>query len=345
MSESSSLKVAVVAQDTLQLHRLRNAIEDFGCEVLSLSPQSLEQKGLDPKVSIWLVDLHEDHDQLDAFFELDKPVLFGFESAPSKSTPEYPKWEKRLYAKLKGLIGNDFIAARNTQASLQAIEQLAQQSVEIPLPESVIADTENVAKYIFIIGSSLGGPEAVKEFLDALPKGLPVGFIYGQHIDAQFVSVLANVLGRHSHFRLRVAEQNMNIKNGEVLIVQADKEVTFKQGAIHVLERPWPGPYGPSVDQLIVNTLKHFPYAGIILFSGMGNDGAEAVSQLQSEHTQVWAQSSETCASAAMPDASRETGSVNFSGSPHALAQHLVEHIKQLENQHLMENSHAATDK
>ena len=345
MSDSRSLKLAVVAEDTLQLHRIRSAIQDFGCEVASLTPQSLELKGFDSDVSAWLVDLREDHHLLDAFMELEQPVLFGFEAAPSKQSIEYPRWEKRLYAKLKNLTGQDFITVRNTQASLQAIEQLSQQADVIPLPTSVVADEENLAKYTFVLGSSLGGPEAVKAFLDALPKGLPVGFIYGQHIDAQFVPVLANVLGRHSNFHLKVAEQNMMLHNGEVLIVQADKEVTFKNGAIHILDRPWPGPYGPSVDQLIINTLNHFPCSGVILFSGMGNDGAEAVSQIDNEQTQVWAQNSESCASAAMPDASRETGAVNFSGTPQALAQHLVSYIQKLETQHLMDNSHAATDK
>ncbi|NVK37136.1 MAG: chemotaxis protein CheB [Gammaproteobacteria bacterium] len=332
MSENGSLKLAVVAEDSLQIHRLRSAIEDFGCEVISLSPQSLELKGMDLDVSAWLVDLREDHDLLDAFFELDQPVLLGFEAAPSQQTPEYPRWEKRLYAKLKKLIGKDFIVERNTQADLAAIEQLTPLSTTLDLPANVMADSENLASHVFVLGSSLGGPEAVKAFLDALPKGLPVGFVYGQHIDAQFVSVLAQVLGRHSHFKLRIAEQDTALHNGEVLIVPAEKEVTFKQGAVDVLDRPWPGPYGPSVDQLILNTLQHFPQAGVILFSGMGNDGADAVSQLQHDGVQIWAQSSETCASAAMPDASRETGAVSFSGSPQQLAAYLVEHIRALES-------------
>lgn len=345
MSEHRSLKLAVVAEDSLHIHRLRRAIEDFGCEVISLSPQSLQLKGFDLDVSAWLVDLREDDDLLDAFCELEQPVLLGFEAAPSPQTPEYPRWEKRLYAKLKNLIGQDFIIAGNTQASITAIEQLAPQTTAIPLPKTLIGDSENQARNIFVIGSSLGGPEAVKLFLDALPKGLPVGFVYGQHIDAQFVQVLAQVLGRHSHFKLRIAEQGAKIHNGDVLIAPTDKEIGFKDEIVQIYDRSWPGPYGPSVDQLILNTLQGFPQAGVILFSGMGNDGAEAVSQLDEHATQIWAQNSETCASAAMPDASRETGAVSFSGSPQQLAQHLVEHINQLENQRLVDTTHAIIDK
>jgi chemotaxis response regulator CheB len=62
------------------------------------------------------------------------------------------------------------------------------QNIKIVLP----------AEYIRVLGASLGGSNAVKEFLDALPKGLPVGFVYAQYIDARFQKVLIQNLGRHS---------------------------------------------------------------------------------------------------------------------------------------------------
>ena len=139
---------------------------------------------------------------------------------------------------------------------------------------------------------------------------------------------MAQVLARHAHFKLSVAEAGMKICNGQVLIVPVDKEVTFENGQVVILEQPWPGPYGPSVDQLIVNTLKSFPDSGVILFSGMGNDGADAVQHLKEQGIEIWAQSADSCASAAMPDASRETGAVSFSGTPTELAKQLVRHIE-----------------
>ncbi len=334
MSEFRPIKLAVVAENSLQQHRLRSAIEDFGCEVVSLSPQTLELKGFDNDVSAWLVDLRDDDALLDAFLELDQPILLGFESAPSKQDRGYPKWEKNLYAKIKQLLGSDLIQA---QTSLKAIEEQAQnkpaQALTLPANIQALKEGEH-AKHVWVIGSSLGGPEAVKEFLDALPKGLPVAFIYGQHIDAQFVPVLAQVLARHAHFKLSVAQGGDSLRAGEVLIVPADREAKFSEdGVLRLLPTPWPGPYGPSVDQLILNTHAVFPNAGVLLFSGMGNDGAEAVQSLKEFNVPVWAQSSETCASSAMPDACRETGAVEFTGSPQEMAKRLVESIQQLEAQ------------
>ncbi len=334
MANGSILTLAVVAEDSLQLHRLRSAIEDFGCKVLCFSPGSLEDKELNSEVSAWLVDLREDDDLLDRFFDIDAPVLLGFEAAPSQRTEQYPKWEKRLYSKIKQLLGTDLIQDQQTQASLSAIENIqnpAGDLEEFILPQNLLSDESEVAKHTWVLGSSLGGPEAVKEFLDALPKGLPVAFIYGQHIDAQFVSVLAQVLGRHAHFKLNVAQEGMALYNGQVLIVPADKEVQFVSGRVKIMNREWPGPYGPSVDQLILNVQQCFKHTGVIIFSGMGNDGAEAVQALKEKDVQIWAQSSETCGSSAMPDACRETQAVSFSGSPRELAKHLVEHIQTLE--------------
>lgn len=329
MSQNNPIKLAVVAEDSLQQHRLKSAIVDFGCEVVSLSPQTLALKGLDSTVSAWLLDLREDDDLLESFLELDQPILLGFEAAPSNNDPAYPKWEKRLYAKLKQLLGRDLThSEQDTEKSLSTLEQLEKLSLALPLPENISAETGSLAQNIWVLGSSLGGPEAIKEFLDALPVGLPVGFIYGQHIDPKFVSVLAQVLARHSSFKLKVAEAGMTVNNGEVLIVPAENEVTFVNGQVQILDREWPGPYGPSVDQLILNVKDAYPQAGVMLFSGMGNDGAEAITHLKNTSLTVWAQSSDTCASAAMPDASRETGAVSFSGSPQQMAEKLVQTIQ-----------------
>jgi chemosensory pili system protein ChpB (putative protein-glutamate methylesterase) len=326
------IKLAVVAENSLQQHRLKSVLEDFGCEVISFSPQSLVLKGIDGNVSAWLLDLREDDVLLETFLELDQPILLGFESAPSKQDRRYPKWEKNLYAKLKQLLGKELI---QTQTSLNALE--AQRPVlpcvTLTLPKNIrSAEAGEHAKHVWILGSSLGGPEAVKEFLDALPKGLPVGFIYGQHIDPQFVPVLAQVLARHAHFKLSVAQDGNYVRSGEVLIVPADREVIFKDGILQLLPTPWPGPYGPSIDQLIINTHVAFPTAGVMIFSGMGNDGAEAIQQLKDHSLVVWAQSPETCASSAMPDACRETGSVKFSGSPQEMARQLVARVQLLES-------------
>lgn len=333
MSGKTALTLGIVAEDNLQQHRLRSALADFGCDVVCLNAErSQSQDVQNTKVAAWLVDLREDHHLLDSLSELDVPVLFGFEAAPSPQASAYPRWEKRLYSKIKSLLGADVLRQAITEGDLNELAEQRTAPAQLPSGINISASGEP-ARYVWLLGASLGGPAAVKRFLDCLPAGFPVGFIYGQHIDQNFVSVLAQVLGRHAAIKMQQASEGFVLNNGQVLIAPTDVEIAFSTGQVTFKSNPWPGPYGPSVDQLMLNVYQTYPLAGYILFSGMGNDGAEAAHFLKDKNVQIWAQSTETCASSAMPDSVRETGAVNFSGSPEELAAHLIRHIETLEKQ------------
>ena len=68
--------------------------------------------------------------------------------------------------------------------------------------------------------------------------------------------------------------------------------------------------------------------AGYILFSGMGNDGSEAVMSLSNSQVPVWAQTPQSCANASMPESAIETNRVNYIGDPYQLALQLVNCVK-----------------
>jgi chemosensory pili system protein ChpB (putative protein-glutamate methylesterase) len=185
------------------------------------------------------------------------------------------------------------------------------------------------AEYIWVLGASLGGPDAVKEFLDALPQGLPVGFIYAQHIDARFQQALVQTLGRHSGITMVPYAEGSQIKTGEVMLAPVDHEFSFDcDGRAISKNTAWPGPYGPSVDQVMLNVAKHFgPRAHYILFSGMGNDGAEATVKIGQQASIIWAQDGKSCANSSMPDSAVATGHVSYIGSPRQLASPLVNYL------------------
>ena len=334
MKKKPQLMLGVVAEDNLQQHRLRSALADFGCAVVSLSAERCTTDELrKTPVAAWLVDLREDHHLLDGFSELDVPVLFGFEAAPSPQASAYPRWEKRFYTKLKNLLGADVMRQAITEGELNELvvdNTAAPRDLPAAIQKAAVGES---ARYVWLLGASLGGPGAVKRFLDCLPPGFPVGFIYGQHIDQNFVPVLAQVLGRHASIHMQQASEGFVLHNGQVLIAPTDVEITFSAGQLVIKQQAWPGPYGPSVDQLMLNVHQAYPHAGFIIFSGMGNDGAEAAHYLKDKNVQIWAQNAETCASSAMPDSVRETGAVNFSGSPEELAAQLIRHIESLEKQ------------
>lgn len=77
---------------------------------------------------------------------------------------------------------------------LDVLQGEGQRPERLTLP-TVLADSAlragEPAHQVWLLAASLGGPEAVKAFMDALPGGLPVGFVYAQHIEASFESALS----------------------------------------------------------------------------------------------------------------------------------------------------------
>lgn len=188
----------------------------------------------------------------------------------------------------------------------------------------------NCADQIWILGASHGGPQAVKEFLSALPSGLPVGFILAQHIGSGVVSALVEQLNRVSSLNVDKPRSGRVLKNGELLVSPVDKRVSFDQHG-HVILKPIvkKTTFNPSIDLVFQEAAKIFgARAGGIIFSGMGNDGMQGVQALREAGGTIWAQDADTCVISSMADCARKTGAVQHSASPTALARRLINHIR-----------------
>lgn len=323
--------VAIVSDDVLQRHRLQEATGRFGLRPgFSGAPERILGYDVLPDVDLWLVTLEDEADHPALFDHLldhtEAPILFGIDCAPKPGTRDFVRWERRLLKKLEKQLG----PLEETESE-EALEELGEtpppspSAVELP-PWITPATPGQVAEEIWILGASLGGPAAVKAFLDQLPPGLPVGFVYAQHIDGNFTEVLARVLGRHAHYRLQRAEEGMRPACGQVTVIPVEREWGLTpDGTLTQKDNAWPGPYGPSIDQVLLNFGDHFgARCHAILFSGMGNDGAVAAPMLRAFGSHIWVQSSETCANSAMPEAVAATGCTGLSGSPEELARALV---------------------
>ncbi len=333
----AAAKIGIIADNLLQQHLLKTALRHFGFNVVLTADPNRILEGLSPcpELDAWIVDIVDDEgdqlDWLDELFDGEVPVLFGMGEAPQRSSESYPRWEKRLFAKMKELLADHSLAIADEAAISDLEDNAADLNNSLPLP----AMFQNLelglpAEHVWVLGASLGGPDAVKDFLDALPAGLPVGFIYAQHIDARFQAALVQTLGRHSGMTMVPYREGQRINTGEVMLAPVEKEFVFDfEGRTVSKSTAWPGPYGPSVDQLMLNVAQHFgKRARYILFSGMGNDGAEAAVKISQNTTIIWAQSSESCANSSMPDSAVATGHVSYVGTPRQLASQLVNYLQ-----------------
>lgn len=322
--------VGVISESGGQRVALSAAVKSHGYELLvSQLAAQVSEEDLHRPVDVWLVDLpEEDEEFLDRLLETtDAPLLFGIEKAPALGTSAFNSWQRRVFVKLRDTVGDPVLNER-----LDELEQAEPRSEVVPLPAELSdAAVDGAPDLVCVLAASLGGPAAVKEFLDCLPAELPVAFVLAQHIDGRMVDVLPQVLGRHNRFRLKVAAGGDRLAHGEVLIAPIGHEIDFAQdGTVIARENRWDGPYSPSIDQLIGNVSRRFGKgSGALIFSGMGSDGSITGPQLAEAGGFVWAQTAETCACSSQPDSMRATACVSFNGSPAELATHLVEHLRQ----------------
>ncbi len=326
-------RIGILSDDRLQQHILNSALRDFGFDIaVNMDPQRLLLGGASvPVVDAWLVDVrHEDDDSdidwLEQLLDGDAPVLMGMGKAPQTHCPTFPRWEKRLYAKLRNVLRDTPVVTEDASV----LAELSAKTVPKILLPTVFAQQPREPLMVWVLGASLGGPEAVKAFLDALPAGLPLAFVYAQHIDPRFESSLGQTIGRHCDYQMRSFVPGYRLRSGDVLVAPIQHEFCFDgQGLTRDKGSDWPGPYGPSIDQVMLNTDHYYgERAGYILFSGMGNDGSEAIVSMAEGHGPIWAQSAASCASASMPDSARETGHISYSGDPYQLALQLVNFVK-----------------
>ncbi|WP_148864635.1 chemotaxis protein CheB [Marinobacter fonticola] len=336
MATGESLQgVAIVSDSPLQRHRLQDAIGKFGLSSAFIGdPARLMAYPAIPEVQLWLVTLEDEADHPALFDYLlentDAPILFGLDEAPSPGSTEFFRWERRLLDKLEQQLGA--LEQLDGETTLEALDQPSQKVAAAERPYWIPAGREGEpAEEIWVLGASLGGPAAVKTFLDSLPPGLPVGFVYAQHIDANFTDVLTRVLGRHAHYALRRAEEGIQVRNGDVVLLPVENEWYLDSaGCLQQKASPWPGPYGPSIDQVLLNVSDHYRHrCHAILFSGMGNDGAIAAPILQAYGSRIWVQDSHSCGNSSMPDSVKATGCTSFAGDPAQLARKLTQTIEE----------------
>ena len=217
---------------------------------------------------------------------------------------------------------------QEVKVEAEALEGVS--NIQILSTQSSSTFAANCADQIWILGASHGGPQAVKEFLSALPSGLPVGFVLAQHIGSGVVSALVEQLDRVSSLNVDKPRSGRVLKNGELLVSPVDKRVSFDQHG-HVILKPIvkKTTFNPSIDLVFQEAAKIFgARAGGIIFSGMGNDGMQGVQALHEAGGTIWAQDADSCVISSMADCARKTGAVQHSASPTALARRLINHIR-----------------
>jgi chemosensory pili system protein ChpB (putative protein-glutamate methylesterase) len=320
-----ALRVLLVADEGEQRQRLRELMQahelNLVCET-SLSALCKCEFG-DGDLDVILIDLVEEPDvlNLEALIEsAPAPILFS-ESGMAMGRA----WGEKLVHKLHTLArrGQD----REPVPAAEPLELAPTRPALKVVVDEARPRPAPGASPMCVLGASIGGPEAVKKFLAALPGDLPMTFLLAQHIGPGFDHRLAAQLDRVTGLQVRMAADGDLPRRGEVLVVPTGGRMELDEtGRVSLTDKPWSGPYNPTINDVMAAVAKHYGNAaGAILFSGMGNDGAMGSVAIHDAGGYIWAQDEDSCVISSIPDSARRVGVVSFSGTPGELAQRLLE--------------------
>jgi two-component system chemotaxis response regulator CheB len=159
---------------------------------------------------------------------------------------------------------------------------------------------------IVAIGASTGGPNALAEVLDALPKGLRAPIVIVQHMPKNFTAFLAQRLDTRCALRVREAEDGTIIEPGEVWIAPGDLHIrveAHENGHRIVTDSgPLVNSCRPSVDVLFDSVARSFESSTLaVVLTGMGQDGLAGSRSIIASGGRVIAQDQESSVVWGMP--------------------------------------------
>lgn len=163
---------------------------------------------------------------------------------------------------------------------------------------------------LLAIGASTGGPQALAEILQALPKKFPAAVAIIQHVDSEFAEGLAHWLKSHTGHEVMTARAGRPFEPGCVyLAATQDHLVVDAHGNMIYTPLPREMVYRPSVDVFFRSLAQYWPTPGVaVVLTGMGRDGATGLKLLRDLGWHTIAQGPRSSIVYGMPKAAADAG-------------------------------------
>ncbi len=165
---------------------------------------------------------------------------------------------------------------------------------------------------IIAVGSSTGGPQALRTLVAALPREARAPIVIAQHMPKLFTAILAEHLAK-AGLPASEAVPGETLRNGHVYLAPGDFHFTVKTGREgYVAELDQSAPVNfcrPAVDPLFASCAEAAGRAVLaVILTGMGSDGREGARKVREAGGQVIVQDEATSVVWGMPGAAVEAG-------------------------------------
>lgn len=231
-------------------------------------------------------------------------------------------------------ISDDLVAKVKRAARARVVQTTSPRRPAIAEPgptaiSSARAGSRGAWQNLLVIGSSTGGPRALRQVLSGLPADLPTPVLVVQHMPPGFTRSLAANLDQCTPLRVREAAAGDVLERGVALVAPGGYHMTpTREGVIRLDQGPTVNGVRPSVDVTLLGTVA--VYGGHVLavvLTGMGRDGLDGAMALKRAGGIVLAEHESTCVVYGMPRSIVEAGLADEVAPIDQMADAILRHL------------------
>jgi two-component system chemotaxis response regulator CheB len=161
---------------------------------------------------------------------------------------------------------------------------------------------------VIAIGASTGGPNALFELVERLPKPIRVPVIVTQHMPPTFTAILAEHIGRRSNLKAYEGSDRMTVEPGCVYVAPGGRHMEVMRAGGQVRLRLTDAPpenfCRPSVNPMLRSAAEIWGAGTLgVMLTGMGSDGLEGAREVVAVGGTMLAQDQATSVVWGMPGA------------------------------------------
>lgn len=184
------------------------------------------------------------------------------------------------------------------------------------------------------IGASAGGLEAFEAFFNAMPVDTGMAFILVSHLDPTHISILPELIQKHTKMTVLQIENGMRVEPNTVYIVPPNQELSILNGTLQLMEisRPRASRKLPIDSFFSALSMDQGPNAVGIILSGTGSDGTLGIKAIKSEAGMVMVQVPQSAKYDGMPKSAIATGLADYILPPPEMPKKLIKYLQHTVN-------------
>ena len=203
-------------------------------------------------------------------------------------------------------------------------------AISEPLPAAAAGPT---AIDLVVIGTSTGGPQALKAVLPLLPADCPVPVAMVLHMPVGYTEMYAAKLNEMCALHVIEAKGGESVLPGTAYLAPAGRHLIFVRGddtivRTRLTSHPLDTPHRPAVDVLFQSAAEIYGARVLgVVMTGMGADGREGSAWIKAKGGRIITEAEETCVVYGMPRSVVEAGLSDAAVPLDKLARHIMDSL------------------